>query len=77
MAQYSQILHSGSPLIPDIIMDKGKEKNKFTFLQIVTHHTGLAGIAGKEVLSPYNRKIRFKKQHIKNVTKDTVQDTEL
>lgn len=58
-------------------MDKGKEKIKFTFLQIVTHRTGLAGIARKEVLSPYNRKIRFKKQHIKNVTKDIVQDTEL
>ena len=57
-------------------MDKGKEKNKFTFLQIVTHHTGLVGIAGKEVLSPYNRKMRFKKQYIKKVTKDIVQDTE-
>lgn len=44
-------------------MDKGKEKNKFTFLQIVTHHSGLAGIAGKEVLSPYNRKMKKKKKN--------------
>ena len=43
-------------------MDKGKAKNKFTFLQIVTHHTGLAGIGGKEVLSPYNRKMKKKKE---------------
>lgn len=59
------MLHSCSPLIPDIIMDKGaRKKIKFTFLQIVTHHTGRVGIAGKEVLSPYNRKMRFKKQYI-------------